>query len=284
MGGEGGGGAARSLLWTTPRGRARERVHYGSLGVEELGHVYEALLELEPGIAPSPMARLRRAKFEVVCRSKASRYRIIVTDGDGNARDVRGGHQPGRFYSARRHSAERRADPTTHRMRSFVSWSARHSRRKYCQRSPDADPDPLAILALKVVDPATGSGHFLVEACRYLGEALYAACRMCDELGDSGGRRAAARSAPTAPPALLARAAVLRRRSADCLIRMDCCLRICQVARPRVGRAVYLSRAHWRCADDWLRCIACTAWTAMRWRSNWQRCRYGWSPMRRDCR
>ena len=39
------------LLWTTPNGRERERVQYGPLNVEELGRVYEALLELEPGIA-----------------------------------------------------------------------------------------------------------------------------------------------------------------------------------------------------------------------------------------
>jgi hypothetical protein len=54
------------LLWTMPKGRARTRVHYGSLDVEDLGRVYEALLELEPGITTEPMARLRRAKLEVV--------------------------------------------------------------------------------------------------------------------------------------------------------------------------------------------------------------------------
>ncbi|GAA6620278.1 hypothetical protein [Scytonema sp. NUACC26] len=27
-----------------------------------------------------------------------------------------------------------------------------------------------------------GSGHFLVEACRFFGEKLYEACRLCDEL------------------------------------------------------------------------------------------------------
>ena len=64
------------LLWTTPKGRARERVHYGALDVEELGRVYEALLELEPGITTAPMARLRRAKLEVVVPVEhAARYR-----------------------------------------------------------------------------------------------------------------------------------------------------------------------------------------------------------------
>ena len=50
------------------------------------------------------------------------------------------------------------------------------------ERSPKGDPHPGEILKLKVLDPAMGSGHFLVEACRYLGEALYEACRLCDEL------------------------------------------------------------------------------------------------------
>ncbi len=56
------------LLWTPKRrsSEARERVHYGPLDVEDLGRVYEALLELEPGITSEPMGRLRRQKLEVV--------------------------------------------------------------------------------------------------------------------------------------------------------------------------------------------------------------------------
>ena len=75
-------------------------------------------------------------------------------------------------------------------------------------------PIPSAILALKVLDPATGSGHFLVEACRYLGEALYAACRMCDELATTA-EAAAAQGPDERRLELLARAAALRRRVAD---------------------------------------------------------------------
>jgi hypothetical protein len=64
------------LLWTMPKGRSRERVHYGSLDVEDLGRVYEALLELEPGITTAAMSRLRRAKLEVVLPAEHSaRYR-----------------------------------------------------------------------------------------------------------------------------------------------------------------------------------------------------------------
>ena len=45
------------------------------------------------------------------------------------------------------------------------------------------EADPGAILRIKVIDPAMGSGHFLVEACRFLADALYEASRRCDLLG-----------------------------------------------------------------------------------------------------
>ncbi len=81
-------------------------------------------------------------------------------------------------------------------------------------RSPDTDPNPAAILALKVVDPAMGSGHFLVEACRFLADALYAACRMCDETA-AALQEAAQRASPDDRTRLSARATALRRRVAD---------------------------------------------------------------------
>jgi hypothetical protein len=54
---------------------------------------------------------------------------------------------------------------------------------KIAALSPPGDPQPAALLTLKIVDPAMGSGHFLVEACRHLGEALLTACQLCDERG-----------------------------------------------------------------------------------------------------
>ena len=67
------------LLWTTPKGRERERIQYGPFDVEELGRVYEALLELEPGIALQPMMRLRRARLEVVVpATRARRYHVTA--------------------------------------------------------------------------------------------------------------------------------------------------------------------------------------------------------------
>jgi hypothetical protein len=175
------------LLWTAPKGRPRERVHYGSLDVEDLGHVYEALLELEPGIAAEPMVRLRRAKLETV---------VPGTEGGDPI-------PPGRFFL--RAGTGRKTTGSYYTPHAFVRFLVRETLGPLvAEASPDSDPDPLAILRLRVVDPATGSGHFLIETCRFLGDALYAACRLCDE-GSPGhqARLEALRGIDAALPAYL---------------------------------------------------------------------------------
>lgn len=198
------------LLWTTPRrGAGRERVHYGPLDVEDLGRVYEALLELEPGIAGEPMCRLRRAKLEVVVpAAQGERYReVTAAPGDDDAEE--GDEAPeteeaeeeapargrgkgtkvlwieeipaNRFYL--RVGLGRKASGSFYTPHSFVRFLVQETLGPQCdERSPRDNPQPLAILKLKVLDPACGSGHFLVEACRYLAGRLYEAVRLCDEL------------------------------------------------------------------------------------------------------
>ena len=78
------------------RKAGRERVHYGSLDVEDLGRVYEALLELEPGITGERMCRLRRSKLEVVVPfDQGDKYRPAMEqavteeiDEDGGLEDA----------------------------------------------------------------------------------------------------------------------------------------------------------------------------------------------------
>jgi hypothetical protein len=202
------------LLWTTPKGRSRERVLYGALDVEELGRVYEALLELEPGIATEPMLRLRRGKLEVVVpASSHCRARQRQDAGDRGTRAIWVEDIPsGRFYL--RTGIGRKSTGSYYTPNEFVRFLVRETLApQLARRSPDADPNPAAILALKVADPAMGSGHFLVETCRYLGDALYAACRMCDELAIDA--EVAAERNPQNRVGLLARATALRRRVAD---------------------------------------------------------------------
>ena len=124
------------LLWTAgPKGR--ERVRYGALGVEELGHVYEGLLDQQPRIAAG---------------------RFLLRDGPGRK-------SSGSFYTPR----------------PFVRFLVQQTLGPIvAARCPPDDPDPTAILGIKIVDPAAGSGHFLVKSCRFLADSLYAACVACD--------------------------------------------------------------------------------------------------------
>jgi len=153
------------LLWT-PRGKAaRERVHYGSLDVEDLGRVYEALLELEPGITTDPMCRLRRQKLEVVVPlAQGGRYRPLKPSApqDATADDAadeqeedspRRGKKTkvewieeipgGCFYL--RVGLGRKASGSYYTPHSFVRFLVQETLApQVLKRSPREDPDPCA--------------------------------------------------------------------------------------------------------------------------------------------
>jgi hypothetical protein len=154
------------LIWTPAPGGERVRVHYGSLDVEDLGRVYEALLEQEPAIASEPLVRVRQGKHEAVVAAVATPAGI----------------EAGRFFL--RAGPGRKASGSFYTPHEFVRFLVRETLdAKIAALSPPDDPRPAALLTLTIVDPATGSGPFLVEACRHLGEALLTACRLCDERG-----------------------------------------------------------------------------------------------------
>lgn len=234
-----------ALLWTPGDGRTeRERVHYGALDVEDLGRVYEALLELEPGIATESMCRLRRAKLEVVVPvAQGAPYRSDVPATVSEEDDEAEGEGPdeqndedeaapkkrrrgaagaktkvqfieeipaGRFFL--RVGLGRKATGSYYTPHPFVRFLVQETLGpQLAERSPNEDPQPEKILALKVLDPAMGSGHFLVEACRYLGDALYEACRLCDELAVHAEEQAE-KAEDAEREALLAYAVELRKR------------------------------------------------------------------------
>lgn len=231
-----------ALLWTPGDGKAeRERVHYGALDVEDLGRVYEALLELEPGITSESMCRLRRAKLEVVlplARGEPYRSEASPTDLDEESEDDESSDDEdastgtggsgkrkksrvqfieeipaGRFYL--RVGLGRKASGSYYTPHPFVRFLVQETLGpQLAERSPKEEPRPGEILKLKVLDPAMGSGHFLVEACRYLGEALYEACRLCDELAVQAELEAPEANGD-AQETLLARAKALRQRVED---------------------------------------------------------------------
>jgi N-6 DNA Methylase len=154
------------LIWIVSARGERTRVHYGSLDVEDLGSIYEGLLEQEPGVATEALVRIRRGKMEAV---------VAANDQPGDI-------HPGQFYL--RTGMGRKASGSFYTPHEFVRFLVRETLDpKIAALSPVDDPHPARLLTLKIVDPATGSGHFLVEACRHLGEALLTACRLCDERG-----------------------------------------------------------------------------------------------------
>ena len=106
---------------TAPSGR--RRISYHDLGVEQLGSVYERVLEYEPVAAAGRTIHLSRTSIE----RKTT----------------------GSFYTPR----------------SITEFLVRRTLAPLAEHKTSAE-----ILRLRILDPAMGSGAFLVAACRYLAE------------------------------------------------------------------------------------------------------------------
>ena len=131
--------AIAALAFVTD-GRVRRQVDYRNLGPEELGSVYESLLERHPRI------NLEVGTFELATVS-------------GNERKTTGSYYtPTSLIGSLLDSA---LDPV-------LDEAARHARAE------------AAILALRIVDPACGSGHFLIAAAHRVARRL-ASVRSGDE-------------------------------------------------------------------------------------------------------
>ncbi len=141
--------AARRALVAlgTRQGRAgREAIAYADLGVEELGAVYERVLDLDPGeVERTPAGPGARA--------------------------------PGR--EASRHSRRRKETGTFYTPRPLTEFVVRRTLEPLVDGRRASD-----ILALRVLDPAMGSGAFLVAACRYLAAAYERALVDEGQLGE----------------------------------------------------------------------------------------------------
>jgi hypothetical protein len=117
-------------LATGPSSAGRRRIAYADLGVEQLGAVYERVLEYEP--ARTPTNESRRASALTLTRT----------------------------------SHERKATGSFYTPRSITEFLVRRTLHPLVEgRTADQ------ILALRVIDPAMGSGAFVVAACRFLARA-----------------------------------------------------------------------------------------------------------------
>jgi Eco57I restriction-modification methylase/MmeI, DNA-methyltransferase domain len=142
--------ARRALLALStrpsPDRAGRERLAYRDLGVEQLGAVYETLLDYEP---------------------RVDRGRVALIRGSGLRKAT------GSFYTPQ----------------PIADYLVRRTLGPLVR-----DATPERILQLRIVDPAMGSGAFLVAACRYLSIAYEAALVRAGgcHAGDIGERERAA--------------------------------------------------------------------------------------------
>lgn len=122
--------AMRALGWIAIRGQRVQPVDYRNLDAEELGSVYESLLELVP-------------------RLDLSEPRFTLEHAAGNERKTTGSYYtPSGLVNALLDSA---LDPLLD---------------DAVKNSVDADDAAARLLKITVCDPACGSGHFLVAAAR----------------------------------------------------------------------------------------------------------------------
>jgi hypothetical protein len=140
-----------------PDGAGRERIAYRDLGVEQLGAVYETLLDYEPRIeweSAEPLQPKQPSTSSPPVIAKSSR----AGRPDRTARMSR--------VSLVRGSGARKATGSFYTPQPLADYLVRRTLGPLVH---DATPDH--ILRLRVVDPAVGSGAFLVSACRYLADA-----------------------------------------------------------------------------------------------------------------
>jgi hypothetical protein len=120
------------LKWTDTESKTIRRVNYGALDVEELGSVYESLLDLHPTV--------HEDQFEF---------------SEGQERK-----STGSYYTP----AELVQQLIDSALKPVLEEKLRPC------ATPEAKEE--ALLSLSVVDPACGSGHFLLAAARSLGKTL----------------------------------------------------------------------------------------------------------------
>jgi hypothetical protein len=168
--------AIRSLTWTVPEaGRAqryhgRQRISYADLSVEEIGAIYEELLDYAPRVTTG---------FDTV-NGQERRPGEFVLDPEGSERKTTGS-----YYT--------NPDLIAELIKSALDPVLK-------DRLSRAGPDPAAreraLLSIRVCDPACGSGAFLIAASNRLGRELAKIRRDGASFGSGGAGGPAGRALP----------------------------------------------------------------------------------------
>jgi hypothetical protein len=189
-------------------GRARERLSYRTLDVEQIGSVYETVMGFTVEQAVGRVLAIKAGKNNrtpvfvnldaLIAKSGKDRVKYLKEDGDRaltatQAKGVEAAKTVADMVAALDSIVDERASPRKRELpvgtpilqptderrrtgshytpRSLTEPIVRYALEPAFERlGPDATPEQ--ILDLKVCDPAMGSGAFLVEACRALATRL----------------------------------------------------------------------------------------------------------------
>jgi hypothetical protein len=136
-------------------------VSYREMSIRELGSIYEGLLEHRPRVA--------RAEVYVVRDGKAEK--IVPADEVGNRRVI--GHYPAGSVYLETDTGERKATGSYYTPDYIVKYIVANTLGPVIEAKKSQGGNLIeGIQSLKVLDPAMGSGHFLVEATDFLARAL----------------------------------------------------------------------------------------------------------------
>ncbi|HEV2578801.1 MAG TPA: DNA methyltransferase [Acidobacteriaceae bacterium] len=183
-----------------------ERLSYRNLDVEQIGSVYEAMMGFELHLAQGPSIALKPKKrhgapitinlTELLAVANGKRNEWLNKEADqkvtGQAeRAIKEAGSVDDLIAALDRRIAKNVTPTivpegamifqpsAERRRSGSHYTPRSLTQPIVEgalvpvlRNLGENPTPEQILALKVCDPAMGSGAFLVEACRQLGDVL----------------------------------------------------------------------------------------------------------------
>ncbi len=190
------------------------RVDYRDLAIQHLGGVYESLLELQPKVATVPMIVVRKRSRERIeekiipashpveagfekTGEKYARGMIYLQTNKGERRASGSYYTPDHIV---KHIVEQTLGPLCGVIEAELLRDIQKAERAFEKSGSDADQQRLnalqaefddRILRLRVLDPAMGSGHFLLRACSYLAEEIAAHQYARDEdLADATGESA----------------------------------------------------------------------------------------------
>jgi len=199
-----------------------ERISYRALDVEQIGSVYETMMgfRLETATGPSVAIRPQKKRGaptilnleEALAQPPGKRARWITDRADRKltakvSPTVAAAMRLEDLHAALEKMIDQAATPDLITKGAMVLQPSEERRRSGSHYTPRAltepivrttlepilarlrgsdssSPTPAQILDLKVCDPAMGSGAFLVEACRQLGDALVEAWRIHGETPD----------------------------------------------------------------------------------------------------